>query len=632
MTLLKNIIDSFTWQLLLIAATLYTVFGIPLYMLSLPGKLNDLPYIVIISVVFIIFVLDCISRVVVYRWVYIKTLGFWLDFLSIVFLILGTPGLLYYFFSYTNDNLLINPRVFRLTRLIIRLTPVGRLPRFINKEEEFNHQSETGIYEQQASTLQMQINERFSTLVIIFVILAILIVPVTNIILITNPYQKILNNLTKIDKNEKLLHHYLEVIKFDKSILQVKRTGKGDATILLDNNNPQIQAYERLFYTNNNFRLIVSNRAIQAKYAISDCIMALFIIMITIVFNLRLSVVTKRILIDPLHKLKSLINNAIRQNKELTFLENIRDTEPIVFLEKVFIPLLQRVIAAVNTESKESILELDESKQNIIKKRDWAILFSDVEGYVTITETFQSESFKIMNKYFEHCSKVVFKYKGDIFETTGDGLIITFDGEEKEKRAFLAAIEIIETLDRDIKNHKWNNIIDHPEWTEEWTKRIRTRLGIHVGSVSTGRIGTDKIFRYGMVGETAGLSARLESANKHYGTYLLFSDKIFTFVPADYIEFVRQVDYANVVGKNKPIAIYTYDFNRSANYHDFRKDYNSGIYDYLAGKWDVACKHLTKAHNLWPDERATLNLLERMNENNSICPPDWDGSVQLKKK
>jgi class 3 adenylate cyclase len=82
-----------------------------------------------------------------------------------------------------------------------------------------------------------------------------------------------------------------------------------------------------------------------------------------------------------------------------------------------------------------------------LKKKDLdvSILFLDVAGYTRISERLTREKVNfIIEKYFSSFLDIIYHHGGDINETAGDGLMVIFQGDEKETalNATRAALEI----------------------------------------------------------------------------------------------------------------------------------------------------------------------------------------------
>lgn len=94
----------------------------------------------------------------------------------------------------------------------------------------------------------------------------------------------------------------------------------------------------------------------------------------------------------------------------------------------------------------QRIVEKDPVSPDLNKRdMDVSILFLDVAGYTRISENHTREKVNfIIEKYFSSFLDLIYHHGGDINETAGDGLMVIFQGDEKETalNAARAAIEI----------------------------------------------------------------------------------------------------------------------------------------------------------------------------------------------
>ena len=69
-----------------------------------------------------------------------------------------------------------------------------------------------------------------------------------------------------------------------------------------------------------------------------------------------------------------------------------------------------------------------------------------------------------------------------------------------------------------------------------------------------GNVGSTNRLSYTVIGDEVNLGARLEAANKYYGTYTMISERTYELA-RDHIE-ARELDMIRVVGKEKPVKVY----------------------------------------------------------------------------
>ncbi|MBI5249864.1 MAG: adenylate/guanylate cyclase domain-containing protein [Desulfomonile tiedjei] len=142
------------------------------------------------------------------------------------------------------------------------------------------------------------------------------------------------------------------------------------------------------------------------------------------------------------------------------------------------------------------------------KRKELTILFVDIEGFSTISETVDVEYLeKFLNEFFEAMTRSVFDHHGTVNKFLGDGLLAFFgDPVELENHA-LAAIKAGDQMQKEMLrlNSVWNTT-----GIPEFDKGIRVRIGINTGLVVVGNIGSRQRMEYTVLGSAVNLASRLQ--------------------------------------------------------------------------------------------------------------------------
>jgi adenylate cyclase len=91
-------------------------------------------------------------------------------------------------------------------------------------------------------------------------------------------------------------------------------------------------------------------------------------------------------------------------------------------------------------------------------------------------------------------------------------------------------------------------------WRKAGREELYVRMGINTGMMVVGNMGSRDRMDYTMMGDAVNLAARLEGANKYYGSAILVSEYTYGFVKNNFL--CRRLDTVRVQGKKEPIDLY----------------------------------------------------------------------------
>ncbi len=262
------------------------------------------------------------------------------------------------------------------------------------------------------------------------------------------------------------------------------------------------------------------------------------------------------------------------------------------------------------------------------EKKKITTLFSDIEGFTSISENMEAEELvDFINNYLHKMTEFVLDNNGTLDKYLGDSLMAFWgapiDVENQELKACKTALLMQAKID-ELKN----------EWNLEVKTDFKTRIGINTDNVVVGNIGGNERFDYTVMGDGVNLASRLEGANKIYGTSVLISESTYKAV-CDYVS-VRIVDKVVVKGKTQPILVYELiglkedekTTQRLENYNDYLQGYSA----YMKGKFEVAKSHFENSISKNKSDKLSKLYLDRCEQFISNPPTDWDGISYLESK
>ena len=200
----------------------------------------------------------------------------------------------------------------------------------------------------------------------------------------------------------------------------------------------------------------------------------------------------------------------------------------------------------MNAEVAEQVLAEGESVLGG-RSQNATILFSDIKGFTTITESFGApDTVSMLNEYFTEMEGVIFDHNGILDKCIGDAIMAVFGAPfpspEDADNAVKVAIRMQQVLSA---LNRRRREADRPEF--------EIRIGINSADVVAGNIGSARRMDYTVIGDGVNIAARLESANKQFGTRVLISESTRELLQEDYR--LRELDLIRVRGRLEPLSV-----------------------------------------------------------------------------
>jgi class 3 adenylate cyclase len=180
------------------------------------------------------------------------------------------------------------------------------------------------------------------------------------------------------------------------------------------------------------------------------------------------------------------------------------------------------------------------------KKREVAILMSDIRGFTPMAETLSPEdTLRVLNQYFSHMIGVVEAHGGIIVDFLGDSVLVffdPFDGPLKPEvlRAVRCGLEMQTEMER-----------FGSEIAAEGLPAFEMGIGIHAGDVVVGNIGSETRAKYGIVGTAVNLTQRIQAASE--GGQVVVSEPVVRCAN-DCLTIERTFE-ANLKGIREPVML-----------------------------------------------------------------------------
>ena len=247
--------------------------------------------------------------------------------------------------------------------------------------------------------------------------------------------------------------------------------------------------------------------------------------------------------------------------------------------------------------------------------REVTLMFTDLAGFTSIAEQLSAEqTVDVLTGYFNAMTPLIHASGGTVDKFIGDAVMAFWGAPlpddshaEHAVRTAIAMQQAMALLVADLQ--------------KRGLPAIQMRIGIHSGRVVVGNVGSQQRFSYTAIGDAVNLAARLEGANKAFGTGILISGDTAARLPADLL--LRPLDDVIVKGKTTPVRVYT-----PCDDAQVRELSQAALDALQAHDARQAQTSLDTLLLRLPGDLAALRLQERLTH---AAGGDWPGAVALDK-
>ena len=266
-------------------------------------------------------------------------------------------------------------------------------------------------------------------------------------------------------------------------------------------------------------------------------------------------------------------------------------------------------------------------------KRPMTVLFSDIEGFTSLCEQLTPDRVVLLlNEYLSVMSNPIRDSHGIIDKYIGDA-IMAFWGPPFVDAARHASLACVAALDQQALLEGFRRRIPDLVGLRRGLA-FNVRIGISTGEVTVGTIGSESARSYTVIGDSANLASRLESANKYFGTRIIVSHETWLLAQGE-VE-VRELDAIQVAGRQETTRVYEL-LARKGQLDEatarLRDRFAEGLLAYRQQAWAEARAAFDDCLTIRPDDGPARTLLARVGKLEQVPPgPDWDGVWRMEGK
>lgn len=271
------------------------------------------------------------------------------------------------------------------------------------------------------------------------------------------------------------------------------------------------------------------------------------------------------------------------------------------------------------------------------EEREMTIMFSDVRGFTTISESYKHDPqglTALMNRFLTPLTNAILARKGTIDKYMGDAIMAFWnaplDDTEHQLNACEAAVDMLERIDGLNKARE----LEAQEGGHVYIP-LNVGVGLNTGTCVVGNMGSDLRFDYSVLGDSVNLASRLEGQSKEYGFPIIVGSKTALAVKDKFA--ILELDFIMVKGKKEPEVIYAIagraDTAQSGRFQRLRNLTIEMLACYRGRDWEGALAAIERGRRT--DDARSLELLYELYEarirNFQKDPPpeDWNGAFAL---
>lgn len=184
------------------------------------------------------------------------------------------------------------------------------------------------------------------------------------------------------------------------------------------------------------------------------------------------------------------------------------------------------------------------------ERRELSFIFTDIAGFTSMSEKLPPADLNaLLNAYLDGMSDIVLAHGGTLDKFIGDAVVAIFGAPVAQPDHAKRALDCAMALDRFAEDFR----------AEHLDKGLGvTRIGVHRGEATVGNFGGEQRFDYTAMGDAMNTAARLEGANKSFGTRVAVSGDLLESLPdSDDRPQMQKVGDVILKGRTATLGIFT---------------------------------------------------------------------------
>jgi len=261
------------------------------------------------------------------------------------------------------------------------------------------------------------------------------------------------------------------------------------------------------------------------------------------------------------------------------------------------------------------------------EKRRMSVLFSDVRGFTTLSESMTPEALvDLMNTYLTEMTGIVFTYDGVLDKYIGDAVMAFWNAPFDQPDHAVRAVNTALAMQRALRQMNEDRVFGNAT--------LAIGVGVNTGEMIVGNMGSETRFDYTVIGDAVNLASRTEGITKEYGVGILITEATRNELGDAFV--TRRVDTVAVKGKKEPVTMY-HVLGRQEDvgerWKNIANDFEAALDAYFSKDFQTAITRAEAILAREPEDGPSKTLIERSRHWLQHPPAaDWDGTWVFTKK
>jgi len=242
------------------------------------------------------------------------------------------------------------------------------------------------------------------------------------------------------------------------------------------------------------------------------------------------------------------------------------------------------------------------------QRRDMTVYFSDIAGFTGLSERLDpTQLVAFLQTYLEEMTDRLLEQGATLDKYEGDAILAFFGAplaqSDHAARCLRAALAHLRALPRVDARLKAEGLM--PDGRD-----LRIRIGLSSGAMVVGNFGSTRRFDYTVIGDAVNVGARLEGANRFFGTTVLLSGATRDLIGDEFL--LRRIGPVRFVGKDEAVDVYELLDDQAPDARAGLDDYAAGIEEFDGGWLNEARARFEAALEARPGDGPTQAYLARI--------------------